>query len=190
MTLAEFRKKHPKCKVGYPSPTFPLVMLLLCAGFMVMLLRFLVHVIVDFRSIEDPQEVIAGFGAICLSLGVGAGVYVLGQRLGEVLNWARTGRCMFAVAEDEVLIVGEQGDSVVFPIAGVTKLDLHNHYLTIKMVKNYANEDVLSITLSRVFSVGGDGPSAYTFFNTLAPLVKKLAPKAEVTRKDPTLFGP
>lgn len=190
MTLSEFRKKHPRCKVGYPSPTFPLVMMLLGAAFLVMLLRYLIHVVRDYASIEDLREIIAGFGAVCLGSGVSAGVYVTAKRLGEVLDWMRKGRCSFAVADDEALVVGEDGKSVVFPIAGVTKLDLHNHYLEIKMNKNYPHEGALSLTVSRVFTPGGDGPSASAFFNALALRVKKLAPQAQVTRKAPKLFGP
>jgi len=190
MTIAEFRKKHPGCRVGYPSPSFPLIMLLLCAGFVILMLKYLIHVVQNFRAIEDLRELMAAFGAVCLSFSVSVGVYALAKRLGEVLDWIRFGRCMFAVADDEALVVDEKGESVVFPLVGVTKLEWWQHRIEIKMNAQYSESAALEVILRRMFQPGDDGPGAKAFFEALAPRVKKVAPQAEVIfRKLPPIFG-
>jgi hypothetical protein len=189
MTIAEFRKKHPGCKIGYPSPSFPLIAMLVCAALLTMLLSYLLHLVRDFRSIEGLNEIIAGFGAICLSFSLSVGVYATGLRLGEVIGWFRSGRNMFAVAEDEAIIVDEKGESVVFPIAGVTKLDWYQHRLEIKLKANDPIEAALYLILIRVFPPGGDGANSTAFFKALEPRVKKLAPQAEVSYQEIKLFG-
>ena len=190
MTISEFRKKHPHCKIGYPSPGFLCIMLAACAGFLILMLKYLIHLVVNYRSIGDPKEFMAGIGAICLSFSTGVGVYVLAKRLGEVLDCFRFGRFMFAVADHEAIIVDEDGDSLVFPLAGVTKLEWWQHTIEIKMNEQYPESGKLRTMLVRMFKPAGDGPTALAFFDALEPRVKKLAPQAEIKKVPlPSLFG-
>lgn len=191
MTLAEFRKRHPRCKVGYPSITFPFLATFACAAFLIMLLRYIIHVVRDYASIEDAQEFFACFGAVCLCMGTGAAVYAGGQRLGEVIDWMRKGRCMYGVAENEAIVVNAEGESAVVPFALVKKLVLDIHNIKMTMDPSYQHASRLDSVLRRVFETGGDGPNARKFYELLVPLVTKLAPHAEIKRiPPPDLFGP
>lgn len=182
MTLKEFLKQHPQSRVGRPTPSFPLGM----GAFFVCSIVLMLRMLIDSGFAKDPlHAVMVPFGAVCLSISLFVGAVVCGKRAIEVMRWRRRGFCSFAVAEDEVLLVGEQGQDLVVSIRDITALTIHIHTVTVKMRPGFARQEALSGLISEILQPGGDGPTGRAFFEALAPLVQRLAPGARLDNTEP-----
>lgn len=183
MTIDEFRRRHPGCAVGRPSPTFPLLMSFFCVGVVLFMLRYLISW--RLADVDHPDDILAPIGGIFLGFSFSVGSWITAQRLVQVLGWMRRGHCSFAAGGAEALLVGEKGESVLIPLEKVVALDLDIHTITLKMAPDFLEAKELSSLISAVLLPGGDGPGGRAFFAAVAPLVKEHAPAAKVSRKDP-----
>jgi hypothetical protein len=187
MTLDEFRRKNPGCRVGLPFPGFSLLMLASCLGVVVLTARGLLGA--RLSQVESPYDVTGWLGALCLMISFFFGAVVITHHGLTVLGWRKKGRCAFAVGATEALLVDEKGKSVQISIAEIALLEMYIHTLTIKLNAGSGQADELASIIGDVCRPGGDRPEGRALFEALAPLVRRLAPEARIIdRKPDSLF--
>lgn len=186
MTLDEFAKNHPGCRVGLPFPDVTLIMSVFCVGVVVLMGL----VLGGFRLSESHslRDLMSPVGAICLMFSFFAGAVMCVKRTLEVLGWRARGHCAFAVAGDEAFFVGEKGQTVLVPAAEVVKLEIHVHTVRIKMKPGFAQADALDRLVSEVLQPGGVGAGGREFFKAFLPAVRQHSPAATIENEEPQSF--